>query len=300
MKLTTQAKNAILDCFENVVWTSDEGQTYIDALRGAFFPLISISAVYTQSGTVTTATPLDDLRDDLVVTANYDGGTTEVVSDYLLSGVLTAGTSTVTVTYSGKTTTFTVTVTEVDNTLYSWDFTQSLTDTKQGQVATISTGVTQSSAGLTFTGSNGCCLLGNVFPPGRTLEVDIASMTYNLSGHGRLVMFGDTSTSSVTANVGNGFILRNVSPPAWAFYKGAWSASYSTDKELFSGKKLILKYYQDGSQYKTDVYCDSTLIASYSNGGKWNTTTNQPVQIGSGQNAYKNMVITGIRIKEGV
>ena len=72
----------------------------------------SISAVYTQSGTVYDTDTLDSLRNDLVVTATYEGGTTGVVTTYTLYGTLTAGTSTVTVSYGGKTTTFTVTVSE--------------------------------------------------------------------------------------------------------------------------------------------------------------------------------------------
>lgn len=73
----------------------------------------SITAVYTQSGTVYDTDSLDSLKADLVVTANYSGGTSETVpaSDYTLSGTLTAGTSTITVSYAGLTTTFNVTVT---------------------------------------------------------------------------------------------------------------------------------------------------------------------------------------------
>ena len=72
----------------------------------------SITATYTQSGTVYDTASLDSLKTDLVVTANYAGGTSETVpaSDYTLSGTLTVGTSTITVTYAGLTTTFNVTV----------------------------------------------------------------------------------------------------------------------------------------------------------------------------------------------
>lgn len=76
--------------------------------------LTSISAVYTQSGTVYETDSLDSLKTDLVVTANYSDSSTQTVpsADYTLSGTLTVGTSTITVSYSGKTTTFNVTVTE--------------------------------------------------------------------------------------------------------------------------------------------------------------------------------------------
>ncbi len=79
----------------------------------------SITAVYTQSGTVYDTDSLDSLKADLVVTANYSGGTSETVpaSNYTLSGTLTVGTSTITVSYAGLTTTFNVTVT-ADSGLY--------------------------------------------------------------------------------------------------------------------------------------------------------------------------------------
>ena len=76
--------------------------------------LNSISAVYTQGNTVIyPSTSLDSLKSNLVVTATYSDNSNSVISSgYSLSGNLTVGTSTITVTYSGKTTTFNVTVTE--------------------------------------------------------------------------------------------------------------------------------------------------------------------------------------------
>lgn len=113
--LTDDIKQALLTCFEHVAWTDEHGQDYVDALEAALYPpatLVSISAVYTQSGTVYDTDTLDSLRDDLVVTAHYDDSSSEVVTTYTLSGTLAEGTSTITVTYGGKTTSFNVTVTE--------------------------------------------------------------------------------------------------------------------------------------------------------------------------------------------
>ena len=75
--------------------------------------LSSITAVYTQSGTVYDTDTLDSLKDDLVVTAHYSDSSTAVIpsASYTLSGTLTEGTSTITVSYGGKTDTFNVTVT---------------------------------------------------------------------------------------------------------------------------------------------------------------------------------------------
>ena len=115
--LTEDFKQALLDCFENVAWIGDDGQDYYDALYNALYPsaeVISISAVYTQGGTVYDTDSLDSLKSDLVVTATYDDTSTAEVpsADYTLSGLLTVGTSTITVSYGGKTTTFSVTVSE--------------------------------------------------------------------------------------------------------------------------------------------------------------------------------------------
>jgi len=112
--LTDEAKYALLSCFEGVTCAVADGQDRYDALELALFPpaeLTSISAVYTQGGTVYDSASLNDLKDDLVVTAHYSDSTTEEISNYTLSGTLAVGTSTVTVSYGGKTTTFSVTVT---------------------------------------------------------------------------------------------------------------------------------------------------------------------------------------------
>lgn len=74
----------------------------------------SITAVYTQSGTVYDTDTVDSLKADLVVTAYYSDSSTQTVpaADYTLSGTLETGTSTITVSYGGKTTTFSVTITD--------------------------------------------------------------------------------------------------------------------------------------------------------------------------------------------
>ena len=113
-EFTEAVKQAILNCFEHVAWTDDHGQEYYDDLYEAIYgtkELTSISAVFTQGQTVIYPnTPLNDLKSMLVVAAYYSDNTSEVVSDYTLSGLLTEGTSTITVTYESLTTTFTCTV----------------------------------------------------------------------------------------------------------------------------------------------------------------------------------------------
>lgn len=119
LELSEAIKQALLNCFAHVAWIDDQGQTYYDALEDALYPtappaeLLSISAVFEQGQTVIYDTDsLDDLKPMLTVTAHYSDSTSAVVVGYTLSGTLTAGTSTITVSYGGKTTTFGVVVTQ--------------------------------------------------------------------------------------------------------------------------------------------------------------------------------------------
>lgn len=117
--ISEDVKQALLQIASKVVYIDEHGQDYYDALETALYPdatLQYITAVYTQSGDVYDADSLDSLKADLVVTAHFDDSSTEVVTLYTLSGTLEVGTSTITVSYGGKTTTFDVTVTDI---LYS-------------------------------------------------------------------------------------------------------------------------------------------------------------------------------------
>lgn len=69
--------------------------------------LTSISATYT-GGSVPVGTSVNSLT-GLVVTGAYSNGTTSPVTGYTLSGTIAEGTNTITVSYGGKTTTFTIT-----------------------------------------------------------------------------------------------------------------------------------------------------------------------------------------------
>lgn len=108
-------KQALLNLLSHVAYTDEHGQDYYDELEAELFrtaDLVSISAVFNQGQNVIYDTDsLDTLRQYLVVTATYDDSSTGTVTGYTLSGTLTVGTSTVTVSYGGKTATFDVTVT---------------------------------------------------------------------------------------------------------------------------------------------------------------------------------------------
>lgn len=111
--LSNEAIQALLACFAHVAWIDDAGPTYYDALVDALDTgtktLVSISAVYTQ-GIVYPEDSLDTLKSSLVITGTYDDTSTEIITEYTLSGTLAVGSSTVTVTVDNITTTFTVDV----------------------------------------------------------------------------------------------------------------------------------------------------------------------------------------------
>lgn len=118
--LSEAMKQAFLQLARKVAYIDGNGQTYYNALYNAFYggaPVVvldSITAVFNQGSAIVHDTDtLDSLKQYLTVTATYSDSSTATVpsADYTLSGTLTAGASTITVSYGGKTTTFNVTVT---------------------------------------------------------------------------------------------------------------------------------------------------------------------------------------------
>ena len=113
--LTEDIKAALLQIAEKVAYIDEDGQDYYDTLYSALYPpadLVSISAVYTQSGTVYDTDTLDSLKSDLVVTGRYSDSSTKTITTYSLSGTLAEGTSVITAAYGGKSATFSVLVTK--------------------------------------------------------------------------------------------------------------------------------------------------------------------------------------------
>ncbi len=114
--LSDEAKTELLNVIAYQTFPDKNGRTYYNALEDALYPpgaLVSISAAFNQGSTVIYEdTPLDELRPMLTVTALYDDASWAEVTAYQLYGTLAAGTSTVTVVYREKQTSFNVTVTE--------------------------------------------------------------------------------------------------------------------------------------------------------------------------------------------
>lgn len=307
--LTADIKSALLACFRNVAWINEDGQDFYGALDAALNPpanLSSITAVYTQSGAVDIADNIESLRQDLVVTAHYTGGTSEVVTAYNLSGTLTVGTSTITVSYGGKTATFDVTVTS--SWMYIWDLTYSLTDKVSGRtaVASAGTGVDApaiTNDGLAFTAATQMVSFGDIDLTGKTIEIDVASMDFkgDTNAHIRFLCSGGNS-------VGYGPIIYHKTD-GWNGYQfsaqtggsAGWIGSWISEKNrnLFSGKTIKLVSGTDGS---ASLYVDGKLQKT-----RANVWYHAPYNLcigglpsysqSSGDQCY-DMVISAVRIKE--
>ena len=121
----TELENTVITLNEKVV----ELQTRIEALENPTVPpetppevpptttptLTSIQAVVNipEEVTITTSTPLEDLKQYIVINGEYDDGSSKEITEYELQGTLTTGSSTITVVATENnsiTTTFDITV----------------------------------------------------------------------------------------------------------------------------------------------------------------------------------------------
>lgn len=298
--LTGDIKQALLACFQKVAYIDENGQDYYDALEAALYPpanLSYITAVYTQGSTVIYNTDsLNSLKTDLVVTAHYDDSSSETVSSYTLSGTLSVGTSTITVSYGGKTTEFTVVVSE-RAAIYNWDFKTSLTDSVAGITAGLggTTPPVRDSNGLTISNTaSGVFFKTAKFNVNQTMEIDVGDMTYTGSARGRFVMV-DTN-NNILQNATDGLIYDS---GKWKVYKSSWVVGSNSDPIVFKNKTLIIKQYLSNETYHTDFYADDTLVMAYTNSTA-PLFNNSYFQIGATANGINGVVIEGVRVYGGV
>ena len=130
---TPAAKRQLLSILRSVdAWLIPDPDEEIDELEELLFPggeAVSIDAVFAQSGNVIYDNDdLDVLRQYLTVTAEDAQGVTTTITDYTLTGTLTAGTSTITVTYGNLSDTFSVAVTLNDVRFCEWIQTEDSTN----------------------------------------------------------------------------------------------------------------------------------------------------------------------------
>lgn len=111
--LNDTQKSLIITILRNGIYSTDQSNN-IDQLEDTFTRTVtSVSAVIDLAGnTIYTDDTLDTLRQYLTVTATFDDSTSEIVTGYSLSGTLTAGTSTITITYREVSSTFSVPVSQ--------------------------------------------------------------------------------------------------------------------------------------------------------------------------------------------
>lgn len=273
--------------------------------------VVSIDAVYTQTETVYDDTPLDDLKTDLVVTAYFEGGGSKKVDNYTLSGILTVGTSVVTVSYKGETDTINVEVSKNIEYLYKWDFTKSLTDEIQGVTAALVAQASQDSTGVHFLHYLDAM---NMSPNpinmnGKTIEIDIASFVfagYN-NAHVRFIM--NTPTYNTDAGRGTGMLIRRYTTGKWSAYLPDqqatifdWAGSWNIQDSDLNGHTLKMSC-EDGN--KITMWIDDRLIGTMqSNYTYLSSAECNYLRLGGyglnaayGDQCY-NMTITGIRIYE--
>ena len=298
-------KGALITLLKAAVYSetglTDEIAT-IESWASATAELASISASYS-GGTVRTGTSLDSLRSDLTVIATYQDSTTEIVTGYTLSGTLAEGTQTVTVSYGGKTDTFTVTVVSGSTLLNSWDFTQGLTDSVGGKVAT--TTATQDGTGLHFTVGQKYAEFPTVYAKDRTYEIDVTSIlrsgTDLINNYGRLFMI---DADSITGAGGSGYILTAAKKGGDLFYmNGAWESSVivsnATDADGSYYDGSTVGFYID-STGKIHVYKDGTRLGA-SAGTLAASYDGANVYFGSSGNndSLYNATFTGFRVYDG-
>ena len=208
--LPQEAKEALLECFKHVAWKDKSGIECFNRLEASLNAKVlqSIAAVYTQTGTVYDTDSLDSLKSDLVVTAYYDDGTSVAVTGYTLSGGLTEGISTVTVTYGEKTTAFAVTVTlETHEVLY--------------QLPNVP---------ITFTGTQSQCIDSGftLFPEDRDLTMTISFTPTNSANNRTLFYAGETVSPYYSVTIRSG----NQTP------KGVWKWASKGETDESGGRQL--------------------------------------------------------------
>ena len=311
--LTTAQINALDGMFKMCAYTGDASKAY-SAFKTAFGiggsgggtvepdepdtptkTLTSISAVYS-GGSVTVGTAVTMLT-GVMVTAHYSDGSAATVTGYTLSGTIAEGNNTVTVTYQGKTTAFTVTGTvdsgnvepdvpvEDNRTLlYHWDFTGAdpLIDLVNGAEAQVNSGSPDfDSDGLRFKSeTDGVKLLQSVETfANQDIEIDIGNISGlgNAAKHLRLLTFNTAHST--------GLISRNTTL-CWSFYSAAWTDGTAPQNSV-SNKTVKLSF--DNADNCTAYLDGEEIIAS-------TAFTVQNMMLGSNSNSAKGIIVKALRI----
>lgn len=311
--LSNNAKSALLACFEHVAWADSDGQSYYNTLAMALsetqiiiLNTSSLSIVGIGNSQQLTATTVPS--GGIVLWESSNTSVVTVSSTGLVTAV-GAGTATITATSGNVSAVCNVLVSQASNLIRNWDFTQSLTDTVAGAVAT--TTATRNSNGLTFTEPNTYLDLGTVYSRNRTYEIDIdyigsqypsTSLAYR-----RIFAFGENGVNT-SANTAGLPLPKKYGDTSWAWYTGSTWDSVAMETtgaySIFDGKTM--RIYIDGSGYahvssKTIGAPDSAYVTFGQSSVPLNdySTSNAHVYAGGTSDALGNARITGIRVYEG-
>lgn len=254
---------AMLTLADNVAYDDDTSgdsiysdiETAKNAVHSAMYPpanLKRIDVTYTPVATIYVGDSLDKLRDDLVVTAVYDNGSSTAVSDYVLSGTLTEGTSAVTATWGGKSATFNVTV-EPAHPLYQWDFTQSNIDIWQNTEYPINSNNAElTSYGIYFkSASSGIS---------GAWDAKIPLGGYAVLEFGDIVNASSSGTNALMFEIPTQFGYRGASRRFSTYYNKAWhddEVVSITNKNYFNHKLLEIHI---SEERKVSYVCDGQTI----------------------------------------
>jgi hypothetical protein len=162
--------------------------------------LSSISATYS-GGDVTVGTAVTDLT-GIVVTATYSDGSTQTVTDYTLSGEITEGSNTITVNYSGKTTTFTVmgvAESEPENVV---EFTDPIR-TDGETYAKFYVGADNTTENKVVQGDSNICISEISFNAGDTVKLNITSNSFTGWDYFRVATYYGDWDGTTEITVGN-------------------------------------------------------------------------------------------------
>lgn len=178
----------------------------------------SINAVY-NGGPVMSGTNILSLKDNIVVTAVYEDGTQETITDYTITGNIKVGSNTLTIKYGRKTTTITVIGTDATH-VYS------LSNQKFEENTTIDTGIAINDQDRDFTITIDITLLS-------------AATTYCKA---RMIWKNESNKSIITAMIDNGKIkFAYMDTAETEVYLGSVDSGVSGN-DLFDHVYIVLRH----------------------------------------------------------
>lgn len=269
--LTTAQVNALDGMFKVCAFIKDDISAEYNAFCTAFgieaATITEISATYS-GGAVAVGTAVTDLT-GIVVTANYSDGSKRTVTGYTLSGTIAEGSNTITVTYDGMTTTFTVTGVAEEVTITSISATYDGGDVAVGTAVADLTGlvVTAHYSDGTSQTVTGYTLSGTIAEGSNTVTVTYQGKTATFTVTGVAGSGGGDEPVDTTAKIaGTGYGLNGqgeLQPKEKACYTEFYSFGRTIEG---SDSRKVIYYVSTGNQGgmasadKQTVYQDGEFV----------------------------------------